>query len=144
MKTLVTRLKGAKSFKFFCSKRKIKELDNLFTDHTSPEPEDKAKPYTPVYLKQYSVVLPAETQSEPIKHDIIYQGKLYKYDLPIKNEPLPSLTPTIIDSQIDLTPMENTMLLFDLTKDSSFESLILKYNMLNNGKHFNFRSRYVW
>ena len=144
MKTLVTRLKGAKSFKFFCSKRKIKELDNLFTDHTSPEPEDKAKPYTPVYLKNYSVVLPIETQSEPIKHEINFQGKYYKYDLPIKNEPLSSLIPTIVDSPTELTPMENILLLFDLNKDSSFESLILKYNMLNNGKLFTLRSRHVW
>lgn len=91
--------------------------------------------------KNFSVVLRDEQLNEldNIKHDIKENEKFYKYGLTAKNE-IPFKELVIVDQEkenLSNTANQNIFELLDLDKDSSYESLVLKFrNEYQHGKNY--------
>jgi len=92
--------------------------------------------------KTFSVVLRDENLNEldNIKHDVKENDKYYKYGLIAKNE-MPFKELIVVDqmneenANLTNTPNQNIFKLLELDKDSSYESLVLKFrNEFQNGK----------
>jgi hypothetical protein len=83
--------------------------------------------------KKFSVVLQNEQLSEldNIKHDVKENDRYYKYGLSVKNEmPFKELIVSMDQKEnenLSNTPNQNLFVLLDLDKDSSYESLVLKF-----------------
>lgn len=90
--------------------------------------------------KNFSVTLQNEQLDEldNIKHDVKENDRYYKYGLTAKNEvPFRELVLADQDKEENLTntPNQNIFALLDLDKDSSYESLVLKFrNEYQHGK----------
>lgn len=117
-----------------------KDLQPAFTI-SNPEINTK---YVPDAVKNYSLRIVNTSEIDEIHHDEEIKGKYYKYGLPIKNEiykPHQAYLQELKENEKEkaLTATENIMELFELDKNSSYESLVLKYNQnFNNGKLNNF------
>lgn len=113
-----------------------KDLQPAFTI-SNPEINTK---YTPDAVKNYSLKIVNTSEIDEIHHDEEIKGTYYKYGLPLKNEiykPHQAYLQELKQNEKEqaLTATENMMELFELNKDSSYESLVLKYNQnFNNGK----------
>jgi len=104
----------------------------------------KSSSYVPEYMKNYSLKITDTTEIDTIIHNKEKEGISYKYGLPEKNlnmnvthipinkELIETREKNMKDSE---TIMENIMEMFELNKNSSYETLIEKYNeTFNNGK----------
>jgi hypothetical protein len=65
---------------------------------------------------------------DDIPHNKLINSKEYKYGLPIKNEtPFSELVPLAEEPKFPNTSTENLFDLLSLDKESSYESMILKF-----------------
>jgi hypothetical protein len=114
-----------------------KDLQPAFT---ITNPNDINNKYIPDAVKNYSLKIVDTSEIDEIHHDEEVKGVYYKYGLPVKNEiykPHQAYLQELKEKEKAqaLTATENIMELFDLNKDSSYESLVIKYNQtFNNGK----------
>ena len=88
--------------------------------------------------KNFSLYVGEEMSKEldTIAHNQEQNGKVFKYGLPAKNE-LPFTELVTLEEKVDLpsTSTENIFSLLALDKDSSYESLIIKFQSeFNHGK----------
>lgn len=96
--------------------------------------------YVPDMYKMYSTKITDFNKIDHIPHEIDINGAYYKYGLPIINRSLSDISSELtelLESNNDnfyLTATENIMNMFELNKDSSYESLILKYDELFNNE----------
>ena len=62
---------------------------------------------------------------------------MYKYDLPMENEPITFKSQSslaIADKIIETTAVENLYDMLEIDKDTAFESFIIKHNQLFNNE----------
>lgn len=91
----------------------------------------------PEYIKVYSMKMIDTKNLDFIPHNETINNEYYKYGLPVNNKQLQSYNSFLTEKEKDIneTPMMNIINNFDLDKDSSYESLVLKYDeMYKNGK----------
>jgi hypothetical protein len=123
--------------KLISVKEDSKFKSKLSLNDTLDKPLVENEAYRELY-RNFSVYISNETSQDldVIPHNEEKNGKLHKYGLPIKNElPFGEL---IVQEDIPELPKTSTEKLFellDLDKDSSYESLLLKYQSeFNHGK----------
>lgn len=63
-----------------------------------------------------------------LKHNIDHGGMLYKYDLPIENQPIIFQSMLVPIADEPNTPVENLFEVLDCDKDTAYESFIIKLN----------------
>ena len=99
--------------------------------------EKEDSEYLPELLKFYSTKIIDPSILDDIPHDVNIEGQDYKYGLPVKNQ-IFRVNSNIIEKERSansyLSSTENLMYLLELDKDSSYESLVLKYNDYYNNE----------
>jgi len=111
----------------------------LTIDEQSERPLIENETYRELY-RNFSLYIGEENSKEldTIIHNQERNGKIFKYGLPAKNE-LPFTELITVEEKVDLpsTSTENIFSLLSLDKDSSFESLVIKFQSeFNHGKYF--------
>lgn len=106
----------------------------LSEDNSQPLIENEA--YRELY-KSFSVIVTDDLLKslDEIKHNQKENDIEYRYGLPVKNNtPFTALVPKTEEEELPKTGTENIFSLLDLDKDSSYESLLLKFQMeFNHG-----------
>lgn len=126
----------------------IKNLDDLDIEENSKDnftvSYSEKSNYIPEGLRTYSLKIVDTSEIDNIIHNEENNGVVYKYGIPVKNSLFKPRASALDDvdeeaSQKSMTPNERMMDMFELDKDSSYESLVLKYNeVFNNGKFIMF------
>lgn len=114
-----------------------KMKSKLSLNEPTDQPLIENEAYRELY-RNFSLYIGEENSKEldTIVHNEEKNGKLHKYGLPIKNElPFTELIPQEEVNEQPKTSTENLFDLLELDKESSYESLILKFKgELNHGK----------
>lgn len=120
--------------------REIKNINKIglskVEESIVPVSDDKN---LPEYFKTYSMKMLDTKSLDFIPHNQMINNELYKYGLPVANKQIQTNDSFLAEKDKNKieTPMMNTMNYFELDKDSSYESLVLKYDeMFKNGKLF--------
>lgn len=125
--------------KLISVKEDSKFKSKLSLNETLEKPLVENEAYRELY-KNFSVYISNETSEDLdiIPHNEEKNGKLHKYGLPVKNEF--AFGELMVQEEMPELPKTSTEKLFellDLDKDSSYESLLLKYQSeFNHGKNY--------
>jgi hypothetical protein len=128
------------SNKMISVKKDPKMRSKLSLNEPTEQPLIENEAYRELY-RNFSLYIGEETSKEldTIIHNEEKNGKLHKYGLPLKNElPFTELIPQEEADELPKTSTESLFDLLELDKDSSYESLILKFQgEFNHGKNKN-------
>ena len=84
--------------------------------------------------KLESTLIVPKKPDDMLKHNVESGGILFKYDLPVENQPLTFRSQLIVKEDLENTPLENLYENLDIDKDSSYESFIIKLNQNYNNE----------
>ena len=119
-------------------KKDSKMKSKLTLNEPLDQPLIENEAYRELY-RNFSVFIGEQNSKEldNIVHNEERNGKLHKYGLPVKNElPFTELIPQEEADELPKTSTESLFELLELDKDSSYESLILKFQgEFNHGKN---------
>lgn len=69
-----------------------------------------------------------------LRHDEEFGGMLYKYDLPVLNQPILFRSALIVADEIPNTIVENLLESLEVDKETSYESFVIKMNQNYNNE----------
>ena len=86
---------------------------------------------------KYEASISVKGGTQVLRHDQEFDGTIYKYDLPVANKPLifkRDAALALQEEEIKLTSVQNLMEALECTKDTAFESFVVKHNQLFNNE----------
>lgn len=63
-----------------------------------------------------------------LKHNVDFGGMLYKYDLPVENQPITFQSMLVPIEEIPNTSVQNLFEKLDCDKETAYESFVIKMN----------------
>jgi len=71
---------------------------------------------------------------ETLIHNVEHSGVIYKYDLPVVNQPIQFRGDLVVKEEVENTPVENLMEHLSVDKETAYESFIVKLNQEFNNE----------
>lgn len=81
-----------------------------------------------------STILVNKKPDDMLKHNEDVGGMLYKYDLPIENQPIIFKSALVVKEDVKSTALENIFEQLEIDKETAYESFIIKVNQTYNNE----------